>query len=48
MDWVILVISGAMEAVWAQALDRSEGFSQPVPTLRKRSQRALSRIEILA
>ena len=33
MDWVILVVSGAMEAVWAQALDRSEGFSQPVPTL---------------
>ena len=33
MDWVILVVSGAMEAVWAQALDRSAGFSQPVPTL---------------
>ena len=27
MDWVILIVSGAMEAVWAQALDRSEGFS---------------------
>ena len=33
MDWVILVVSGAMEAVWAQALDRSEGFSQPVPSI---------------
>ena len=33
MDWVVLVVSGAMEAVWAQALDRSEGFSQPVPTI---------------
>lgn len=33
MDWLILVVSGAMEAVWAQALDRSEGFSHPVPTL---------------
>ena len=33
MDWVILVVSGAMEAVWAQALDRSEGFSQPIPTI---------------
>lgn len=33
MDWLILVMSGAMEAVWAQALDRSEGFSHPVPTL---------------
>ena len=44
MDWVILVVSGAMEAVWAQALDRSEGFSQPVPTLifSPRSQRACS------
>ena len=33
MDWVILVVSGAMEAVWAQALDRSEGFTQPIPTI---------------
>lgn len=33
MDWVILVASGAMEAVWALALDRSEGFSRLLPTL---------------
>ena len=33
MDWVILVVSGAMEAIWAQALDRSEGFTQPIPTI---------------
>ena len=33
MDWVILVASGAMEAVWALALDRSEGFSHLLPTL---------------
>lgn len=33
MDWVILVVSGAMEAVWAQALDRSEGFTQLVPSV---------------
>ena len=33
MDWVILVVSGAMEAVWAQALDRSEGFTQLVPSI---------------
>lgn len=33
MDWAILVVSGAMEAVWAQALDRSEGFTQPVPSI---------------
>ena len=33
MDWVVLVVSGAMEAVWAQALDRTEGFTQPVPSI---------------
>ena len=33
MDWVVLVFSGMMESVWALALDRSEGFSHPVPTL---------------
>ena len=33
MDWVILVVSGAMEAVWAQALDRSEGFTQLAPSI---------------
>ena len=33
MDWIILVVSGAMEAVWAQALDRSEGFTQLVPSI---------------
>lgn len=33
MSWVVLVISGAMEAIWAAALDKSEGFSQPLPTV---------------
>lgn len=33
MDWVVLVFSGMMESVWALALDRSEGFSQPIPTI---------------
>ncbi|MGV0352582.1 DMT family transporter [Corynebacterium confusum] len=33
MAWLILVVSGAFEAVWAVALDRSEGFSKLVPTL---------------
>nr|ART40109.1 K428 [uncultured bacterium] len=33
MPWVILILSGAMEAVWATALGKSEGFSRPVPTL---------------
>lgn len=33
MDWFVLVLSGMMESVWALALDRSEGFSHPVPTI---------------
>ncbi|BBY54869.1 QacE family quaternary ammonium compound efflux SMR transporter [Mycobacterium koreense] len=33
MAWVILVLSGALEAVWATALGRSDGFSRLVPTL---------------
>lgn len=33
MDWLVLVASGAMEAVWALALDRAEGFTRPLPTI---------------
>lgn len=33
MAWVILVISGVLEAVWATALGKSDGFSRPVPTI---------------
>lgn len=33
MSWVILIISGLLEAVWATALDRSEGFTKPLPVL---------------
>ena len=33
MAWVILVASGLMEAVWATALGKSEGFSRPLPTI---------------
>lgn len=32
MPWVVLIISGVLEAVWATALGRSEGLSRPVPT----------------
>ena len=32
MPWLVLVVSGVFEAVWATALGRSEGFSRPVPT----------------
>ncbi|MBM6401159.1 DMT family transporter [Phycicoccus sonneratiae] len=31
MSWVVLVLSGVLEAVWATALGRSEGLSRPVP-----------------
>ncbi len=33
MSWLILVASGVLEAVWATAMDRSEGFSRLIPSL---------------
>lgn len=33
MAWFVLVMSGGLEAVWATALSRSEGFSRLVPSL---------------
>ncbi|MFC8041626.1 DMT family transporter [Paenarthrobacter sp. NPDC057355] len=33
MSWLILILSGALEAVWAAALHRSKGFRKPVPTV---------------
>ena len=33
MDWVILLASGVLEAVWATALGKSEGFTKPVPSI---------------
>lgn len=32
MSWIVLVLSGVLEAVWATALGRSEGLSRPWPT----------------
>jgi quaternary ammonium compound-resistance protein SugE len=32
MSWLALILSGVLEAVWATALGRSEGFSRPAPT----------------
>ncbi len=32
MAWLVLVLSGVLEAVWASALDRSEGFTRPWPS----------------
>lgn len=31
MSWLILILSGALEAVWAAALHRSKGFRRPLP-----------------
>ena len=33
MAWLVLVFSGVLEAVWAVALGKSEGFSRLTPTL---------------
>ena len=33
MAWIILILSGAMEAVWATALGLSDGFSKPISTV---------------
>ncbi|GER22953.1 QacE family quaternary ammonium compound efflux SMR transporter [Zafaria cholistanensis] len=32
MAWAVLVVSGLLEAVWAVALGKSEGFTRWVPT----------------
>ncbi|MFG1651246.1 DMT family transporter [Micromonospora sp. NPDC049275] len=33
MAWLVLVISGLLETAWAIALDRSAGFSRPIPSV---------------
>lgn len=33
MAWLVLLVSGVLEAVWAVALGRSEGFTRLAPTL---------------
>ncbi|PYI38376.1 ligand-binding protein SH3 [Arthrobacter psychrolactophilus] len=33
MAWLVLVISGMLEAVWATALGKSEGFSKLAPSI---------------
>lgn len=33
MAWLALVLSGVLEAVWATALSRSEGFSRLAPSV---------------
>ena len=31
MYWLVLVLSGVLESVWATALGRSDGLTRPVP-----------------
>lgn len=33
MAWIVLVISGVLEAVWATALGRTEGFTRLTPSV---------------
>jgi quaternary ammonium compound-resistance protein SugE len=33
MSWLVLVLSGVLEAVWATALDRSQGFTRLGPSV---------------
>ena len=33
MSWLVLVLSGVLEAVWATALGRSEGFTRLMPSV---------------
>lgn len=33
MCWLILILSGALEAVWARALAASNGFRRPLPVV---------------
>jgi quaternary ammonium compound-resistance protein SugE len=33
MDWIILVVAGLFEIVWAIGLKYSEGFSRPLPSV---------------
>ena len=33
MYWLVLIVSGVLEAVWATALGRTEGFTRLAPTV---------------
>lgn len=33
MPWIVLIVSGSFEAVWANALDRTQGFTRPLPII---------------
>ncbi len=33
MDWILLVVAGSLECLWAVGLKYTEGFSRPLPSL---------------
>jgi len=33
MAWIILVLAGIFEIIWAYSMKLSEGFTKPIPTL---------------
>lgn len=33
MAWFVLVVAGVLEAVWAVALGKSDGFTRPTPSV---------------
>jgi quaternary ammonium compound-resistance protein SugE len=33
MSWLVLILSGVLEAVWATALSKSQGFTRLVPSI---------------
>ena len=33
MSWLVLILSGVLEAVWATALGRTQGFTRLAPTV---------------
>ena len=33
LSWIVLIVAGVLEAVWATALGKSEGFTKVVPTI---------------
>ncbi|NIH85885.1 SMR family transporter [Amycolatopsis granulosa] len=33
MAWLVLIVSGLLETVWAAALNAARGFSRPLPTV---------------
>ena len=33
MAWLVLILSGVLEAVWATALGKSQNFSRVVPSV---------------